>query len=395
MVWGTLGSKKSSKKRSKNGSLPKRRKGLAPATTRSVVMFTTAGPTRSTTSTVTVRRRKGSLPAALPASRSEPGGREREQARIQTHLPAHGLTRRPHAPGFPCDAQTPSATLARNARSDGSAVPGLGSRRLRAPFRPPARARGARSRPREPDRRAHRLQRRLGAALRDRPRHASCSRRGATTGACASIPARAAKRYEIDPAAPGSGGATGSTTCRAWCSRCGERGHRRARPRSGGRERGAAGVRPLELGGALRRARHGRRSRAGPRPRRGRAARASPTAPRTDSWASPAGSWIRSRARWAGAITRCASTAAAPRRRWCRSRPQRLAWLVAHSGVERRLARGGYGDRVAECRQRLRGGRRRGPRAARRARAARPRARRSAGPRAPARAACCSAARAT
>jgi len=28
----------------------------------------------------------------------------------------------------------------------------------------------------------------------------------------------------------------------------------------------------------------------------------------------------------------------------------KLAWLVAHSGVERRLARGGYGDRVAECR---------------------------------------------
>ncbi|HEY8155322.1 MAG TPA: galactokinase [Myxococcota bacterium] len=28
----------------------------------------------------------------------------------------------------------------------------------------------------------------------------------------------------------------------------------------------------------------------------------------------------------------------------------RLAWLVAHSGVERRLARGSYGDRVAECR---------------------------------------------
>jgi galactokinase len=30
---------------------------------------------------------------------------------------------------------------------------------------------------------------------------------------------------------------------------------------------------------------------------------------------------------------------------------ERLAWLVAHSGVVRRLARGGYGDRVAECRQ--------------------------------------------
>jgi galactokinase len=28
----------------------------------------------------------------------------------------------------------------------------------------------------------------------------------------------------------------------------------------------------------------------------------------------------------------------------------RVAWLVAHSGVERRLAAGGYGDRVAECR---------------------------------------------
>ena len=30
---------------------------------------------------------------------------------------------------------------------------------------------------------------------------------------------------------------------------------------------------------------------------------------------------------------------------------ERLAWLVAHSGVERRLLRGGYGDRVAECGQ--------------------------------------------
>jgi galactokinase len=29
----------------------------------------------------------------------------------------------------------------------------------------------------------------------------------------------------------------------------------------------------------------------------------------------------------------------------------RLAWLVAHSGVARRLVRGGYGDRVGECRQ--------------------------------------------
>jgi galactokinase len=28
-----------------------------------------------------------------------------------------------------------------------------------------------------------------------------------------------------------------------------------------------------------------------------------------------------------------------------------LAWLVAHSGVERRLAEGGYGDRVGECRR--------------------------------------------
>ena len=28
-----------------------------------------------------------------------------------------------------------------------------------------------------------------------------------------------------------------------------------------------------------------------------------------------------------------------------------LAWLVAHSGVERRLARGSYGDRVVECRR--------------------------------------------
>ncbi len=30
---------------------------------------------------------------------------------------------------------------------------------------------------------------------------------------------------------------------------------------------------------------------------------------------------------------------------------ERLAWLVAHSGVERRLAHGSYGDRVAECRR--------------------------------------------
>jgi len=29
----------------------------------------------------------------------------------------------------------------------------------------------------------------------------------------------------------------------------------------------------------------------------------------------------------------------------------RLAWLIAHSGVTRRLAGGGYGDRVAECRR--------------------------------------------
>jgi galactokinase len=31
--------------------------------------------------------------------------------------------------------------------------------------------------------------------------------------------------------------------------------------------------------------------------------------------------------------------------------PARLAWLVAHSGVARRLADAGYGDRVAECRR--------------------------------------------
>ena len=32
---------------------------------------------------------------------------------------------------------------------------------------------------------------------------------------------------------------------------------------------------------------------------------------------------------------------------------ERLAWLIAHSGVTRRLAGGGYGDRVAECRRAL------------------------------------------
>jgi galactokinase len=31
--------------------------------------------------------------------------------------------------------------------------------------------------------------------------------------------------------------------------------------------------------------------------------------------------------------------------------PASLAWLVAHSGVHRRLAQGGYGDRVGECRR--------------------------------------------
>ena len=105
MVWGTRGSKKSWKKRSKKGSLPKRRKGLALATTRSVVMFTTAGPTRSTTSTVTVRRRKGSLAVALPASRTSQAVASASMRGLRRiSLPGASPAGARTGLGLPCDA---------------------------------------------------------------------------------------------------------------------------------------------------------------------------------------------------------------------------------------------------------------------------------------------------
>ena len=122
MVWGTRGSKKSSKKRSKKGSLPERWKGLALATMRSVVMFTTAGPTRSTTSTVTVRRRKGSAAVALPASSTSQAATSASVRGLRRNLrPARRFAALGSTARRPLRRATRIAKLARNACSDGSA----------------------------------------------------------------------------------------------------------------------------------------------------------------------------------------------------------------------------------------------------------------------------------
>ena len=212
------------------------------------------------------------------------------------------------------------------------------------------------ARPREPDRRAHRLQRRAGAALRDRPRHRR--RRGA--------PRRRALRVHLDGARrdrrdrrgrPSPAAAAGSTTWRGVVAALRSEGLPvpRARPRA--RERRAARVGALELGRA--------RGRGRDAARRGGPSSAS-TAPRAralahraenefvgvpcgvmDQFASALGQrWRR----------RCASTAATSRSSRCRC-------PAAAARADRRLgrapaARGG----------RLRRPPRRVPRRARRAR---------------------------
>ena len=267
-----------------------------------------------------------------------------------------------------------------------------------ARLRPRARARAGRAgaRPREPDRRAHRLQRRARAALRDRPRHRRASRRAATTRCLRvhSTTLGATRRDRRRAPSPAAGGwldyVAGVVAAFA------QRGPRRCR---GSTSRSRATCRASRASRARRRSRS-RSRRCSTRPAASSStaprARGSRIAPRTSSSASRAGAWISSRARSASAIAalridcRDFSVRAVP------LPGERLRVLIVDSGVRRQLADGDYGRRRAECEAALARARAAGIAPRRRARRwrdvdpARPRR-----ARARARRRCCFAARAT
>ena len=244
-----------------------------------------------------------------------------------------------------------------------------------ASLRRPDRLRAGRhlvgARPRQPDRRAHRLQRRLRAAVRDRPPHHGrprAPRRRRSSGSRAPSPTRSSRcRCATRPTCSASGG------LRGW-SRLPARGRLGARRRRAPTSIAVPGCDLLidsdvpvgaglsssaaiecavavaldevwELGLTARRS------------------RGSASAPRTRSSAPRPASWTSRRPCSASATPPCSSTAAASNPSSCRSgsRPPASTILVIDTGVQHDHATGGYARAPGVLRARCRGARRRLP----------------------------------
>ena len=200
-------------------------------------------------------------------------------------------------------------------------------RRVRARVRPRARGHRRSARPREPHRRARRLQRRPRAAVRDRPQRAGGVGAHDDDGRCresysARLRASIRDLADLRSAVPrGDRSSLGSTTSGRRIRRT-SLALRSACATFGGLDVAIAGDVPqgaglsssaaLEVASPARSAMHSTcRSTTSRSP-------SSASAPRTSSSACSAASWISSRRRSPCATTRCSSTAARWRTRPCR-----------------------------------------------------------------------------
>ena len=206
--------------------------------------------------------------------------------------------------------------------------------------------------PRQPDRRAHRLQRRPRAARR----RSSSAIRSRCAARADEIVLSSLHAGRAEPFAADGSGAAGEQLG-ALCAG-GRRGARRARP-ARGRVRGDGALRPSRRRGPLvvGRARGRRRARALRGRRRSSSSRSSSrspaSAPSCAPWACRAGSSTRPRACSAGPARPSCWTAG--RSSTASSRvPARRALAILDSGVERSLETSAYAERRAELEEAMR-----------------------------------------
>ena len=250
-------------------------------------------------------------------------GRDRADPRGRLRWRARGATRRHER------ARPPAGAFSRPLRRRGPSLP--------------------RARPRQSDRRAHRLQRRASCC----PRRSTCD----AWVAAAPRGDRTVRLYAADLDAWSefstrrSDAATGAQLDRLSARRgAGARACRAPPARRGraARERGADRRGPELVGGARGGDRLARCSTSPTSPPIRSRWRASASAPRTTSSARAAASWTSSRRATDGRAARCCSTAARSRRAASRC-PAELAILVCDSMVKHALAGGAYNRRRAEC----------------------------------------------